>query len=46
MPNKQDRKFPIPNIIYSIASKGAAWFPKPFSVGKNKELLEKIREKL
>lgn len=45
-PNK--RKFPIPNIIYSIASKGAEhiWFNKPFATGKNKEILDKIKRSL
>lgn len=40
------KKFPIPNVVYSIATKGAGWFHYQFATGKNKEVLEKIREKM
>lgn len=39
----QKKKFPIPNIVYSTASKGAGWFHLPFATGKNKEKLEELR---
>ena len=44
--NQQKKKFPIPNVVYSIATKGADWFNYQFATGKNKERLEKIREKM
>jgi len=40
------KKFPIPNVVYSIASKGAAWFHYPFNSGENKRKLEELRGKL
>lgn len=40
---KKSKKFPIPNVVYSIASKGAGWFHYPFNTGKNKEILESLK---
>jgi hypothetical protein len=37
------KRFPIPNVVYSIASKGAAWFHYPFNSGENKRKLEELR---
>lgn len=44
--NNKQKKFPVPGVIYSIASKGADWFHRPFATGKNKEKLEELRKKL
>lgn len=44
MQNK--KKFPIPNVVYSIASKGAGWFHYPFANGNNKRQLDKLRGEL
>jgi len=41
---KANKKFPIPGIVYSIASKGAGWFHYPFNTGENKKRLEEIRK--
>ena len=41
---KNNKKFPIPNVVYSIASKGAAWFHFPFATGENKRKLEELRK--
>lgn len=38
--------FPVPNVIYSIASKGAGWFHYQFNTGENKRKLEEIRKGL
>lgn len=43
---KAKNKFPIPNVVYSIASKGAGWFHLPFATGENKRVLEELRGKL
>lgn len=40
---KNKKKFPIPNVVYSIASKGAGWFHLPFASGENKRKLEELR---
>ena len=40
------KKFPIPNVVYSVASKGAGWFHLPFASGENKRVLEEARGKL
>lgn len=40
------KKFPLPNVVYSIASKGAGWFHLPFASGENKRVLEELRGKL
>lgn len=37
------KKFPIPNVVYSTASEGAAWFNFPFNTGENKRKLEELR---
>ncbi len=43
---KSNKKFPIPGVVYSIASKGAGWFHLPFATGENKRVLEELRGKL
>ena len=43
---KNKKKFPIPNVVYSVASKGAGWLNMPFATGKNKIVLEELRRKL
>ncbi len=43
---KNKKKFPLPNVVYSIASKGAGWFNLPFASGENKRKLEEIRGRL
>ena len=43
---RKNKKFPIPGVIYSIASKGAGWFHYPFNTGKNKEVLDGLRRSL
>jgi len=40
---QRKKKSPIPNVVYSIASKGAAWFHMPFASGENKRKLEELR---
>lgn len=40
---KTKKKFPIPGVVYSIASKGAGWFHYPFATGENKRKLEELR---
>ena len=40
---QKNKKFPIPNVVYSIATKGAGWFHFPFNTGENKEKLEQLR---
>jgi len=42
---KNKKKFPIPNVVYSIATKGAGWFHFPFNTGENKRKLEELRGK-
>ena len=42
---KNKKKFPIPNVVYSVASKGAGWLNMPFTPGKNKIVLEELRRK-
>lgn len=43
---KNKKKFPIPNVVYSIATKGAGWFHFPFNTGENKRKLEEVRRGL
>jgi hypothetical protein len=43
---RKDKKFPIPGVIYSIASKGAGWFHYPFNTGENKKKLEELKRSL
>jgi len=43
---KNKKKFPVPNVVYSIASKGAGWFHFPFNTGENKRKLEEARKAL
>ncbi len=40
------KKFPLPNVVYSIATKGADWFHRPFNTGENKRKLEELRKGL
>jgi hypothetical protein len=43
---QKNKKFPIPGVIYSIASKGAGWFHYPFNTGENKKKLEELKRSL
>ncbi len=43
---KAKNKFPIPNVVYSVASKGAGWFHLPFATGENKRKLEELKKAL
>lgn len=43
---KGKKKFPLPNVVYSVASKGTRWFHLPFATGDNKRVLEELRGKL
>ncbi len=43
---KAKKRFPLPNVVYSIASEGAGWFHLPLATGENKRVLEELRGKL
>ena len=40
------KKYPIPGVVYSIASKGAGWFHYPFATGENRKKLDKLRKEM
>ena len=41
---QKKKKFPIPNVVYSIATKSTGWFHLPFNTGENKRELEELKK--